>query len=67
MERPTNFAHHRYVGDKRTLEFYDIDELTDEAIMDELQIAGTFTTFAPDTEVEAKNRGYHKHTGSGAG
>jgi hypothetical protein len=67
MERPTNFAHHRYVGDKRTLEFYDVDALTDEAIMDELQLAGTFTTFAPDTVIEAKNRGYQQYTGPGAG
>ena len=67
MDRPTNFAHHRYVGDKRTLVFYDVDELTDESIMDELQEAGTFTCFAPDTPVEARNRGYKQYKGPGAG
>ncbi len=67
MERPTNFAHHRYVGDKRSLVFYDVDELIDESIMDELQAAGTFATFGPDTPLEARNRGFKQYRGPGAG
>lgn len=67
MERPTNFAHHQYVGDKRSLVYYDVDALTDDAIMAELQEAGTFTTFGPDTPAEARNRGFRKYEGPGAG
>ncbi len=67
MERPTNFAHHRYVGDKRTLTVYDVDQLTDESILQDLLEAGTFLCFAPDTAVEARNRGFHLYRGSGAG
>lgn len=67
MERPTNFAHHRFVGDKRTLVVYDVDNLVDESIMNELLEARTFLCFAPDTAVEARNRGYHLYKGRGAG
>ena len=58
MERPTKFEHHRFVGDKRTQIVYDIDELADEAVLDELLEAETFICFAPDTLAEARNRGY---------
>lgn len=67
MERPTNFAHHQFVGDKRNLVYYDVDALADEAIMTELQVAGTFTTFGPDTHAEARNRGFRLYEGPGAG
>ena len=67
MERPTNFAHHRFVGDKRTLVVYDVDNLIDQSIMSELLEARTFLCFAPDTAVEARNRGYRLYKGPGAG
>ena len=67
MERPINFAHHRYVGDKRSLLFYDVDQLEDESLMADLLEAGTFATFGPDTPVEARNRGFRQYTGPGAG
>lgn len=60
MKRPGKFEHFRYVGDKRTLTVYDIDELSDESapIIDELMDAGTYLAFGPDTEAEARNRGF---------
>ncbi len=67
MERPKNFAHHRYVGDKRSLVVYDVDRLVDTSIMDELLEAKTFLCFAPDTLAEARNRGFRLYQGPGAG
>lgn len=67
MERPKNFAHHRYVGDKRTLVVYDVDNLIDTEIMEELLAAKTFLCFAPDTLAEARNRGFRLYSGPGAG
>ena len=58
MERPGKFEHFRWVGDKRTQVVYDIDAVTDSALIDELMAAGTYTCFAPDTLAEARNRGY---------
>lgn len=67
MERPKNFAHHRFVGDKRSLVVYDVDRLVDTSIMDELLAARTFLCFAPDTLAEARNRGFRLYEGPGAG
>jgi hypothetical protein len=61
MLRPSRFEHHRYVGDKRTLVVYDLDELDDASIIDELMAAETFTCFSPDTLAEARNRGYRPY------
>jgi len=58
MERPTRFEDFRYIGDKRTQVVYDVDALTDSAIIDELIEAETYQSFAPDTLAEARNRGY---------
>lgn len=66
MERPGKFAHFRWVGDKRTQIVYDVDNLTDAGIIDELMEAGTYTCFAPDTLAEARNRGYRPFEGTGA-
>ena len=66
MERPTKFEHARWVGDKRTQVVYDVDNLTDEALIGELMEAGTFTSFAPDTLAEARNRGYRPFNRTGA-
>ena len=59
MSRPTKFEEFRYVGDKRTQCYYDLDDAeTDAAAIEELMAAETFTCFAPDTPAEARNRGY---------
>ncbi len=62
MKRPTQFAHYRYVGDKRTQVAYDVDSLDDTPanvdMINELMAAQTYLCFGPDTEAEARNRGY---------
>ncbi|MGF1599061.1 MAG: hypothetical protein ACFCVK_19410 [Acidimicrobiales bacterium] len=63
MERPGKFQHFRYVGDKRTQVVYDVDELEDESVIEELMAAGTYLCFAPDTLAEARNRGYRPYGG----
>ena len=67
MERPSKFAEHRWVGDKRTQVVYDVDNLTDAAIIDELMAAETFICFGPDTLAEARNRCYKPYKGDGSG
>lgn len=65
MDRPKQFAHYRYVGDKRTQVVYDIDALDESAapIVAELMEAQTYICFGPDTVVEARNRGYDLYRG----
>jgi hypothetical protein len=58
MSRPKQFEHHRYMGDKRTQRVYDLDNVTDQAAVDEVLAAETFLCFGPDTLTEARNRGY---------
>ena len=60
MERPVKFEHQRYVGDKRTQVVYDVDAIgvDDEHLIEELMAAETYLCFGPDTEAEARNRGY---------
>lgn len=58
MKRPIRFEHTRYLGDKRTQLVYDLDEWTDEAVIDDIMAAETGLCFGPDTVVEARNRGY---------
>jgi len=58
MDRPTKFEHHRYVGDKRTQIVHDLDETTNESVIDELMESELFIGFSPDTLAEARNRGY---------
>ena len=62
MERLPTFVNNRFIGDKRTQEVYDLDELDEsESIqvrIDELVESETFVCFAPDTLAEARNRGY---------
>lgn len=59
MARPVRFEHHRYLGDKRTQVFHDLDATGDACAIDELMASEQFAAFAPDTIPEAKNRGYH--------
>ena len=58
MERPVKFEHIRFLGDKRTQLVYDLDEWTDQAVIDEIVDAEVGLCFGPDTLAEARNRGY---------
>ena len=62
MDRPSAFAHQRFIGDKRTQQVYDLDEVADEEalaiVLDELMASERFLCFGPDTLAEARNRGY---------
>ena len=62
MERMSVFENNRFIGDKRTQEVYDLDELDGtesmQVLIDELIENETFICFAPDTLAEARNRGY---------
>ena len=58
MERPVRFEHTRFLGDKRTQLVYDLDEWTEEAIIDEIVNEGVGLCFGPDTLAEARNRAY---------
>ena len=59
MSRPTKFEDFRFVGDKRTQWYFDLDDPdVDEEMVAELMEAERFAAFSPDTEAEARNRGY---------
>jgi hypothetical protein len=58
MKRPSRFEHTRFLGDKRTQLVYDLDEWTDEDVVNEISESGVGLCFAPDTLAEARNRGY---------
>ena len=62
MDRPSAFTHHRFVGDKRTQQVYDLDQVANEEaltiVLDELMASARFLCFGPDTLAEARNRGY---------
>ena len=59
MSRASKFEEFRYVGDKRTQRYYDLDAADlDASAIDELMDSDQFTCFGPDTPTEARNRGY---------
>jgi hypothetical protein len=62
MDRPSAFAHHRFIGDKRTQQVYDLEEVADQdamaVVLDELMASERFLCFGPDSLAEARNRGY---------
>ncbi len=58
MERPTRVHGFRWLGDKRSQVVYDLDEVSDESIVEELIESGQYLVFGPDTLPEARNRGY---------
>jgi hypothetical protein len=64
VSRPARFEDYRYLGDKRTQVFYDLDRADElglgEAI-EELLASERFAAFSPDTPAEARNRGYRLH------
>ena len=75
VERPTKFEHNRWIGDRRSHVVYDVDNLENEAIIEELLSAASneglngvaYTCFGPDTLPEARNRGYKPYKGDGFG
>jgi hypothetical protein len=59
MSRPSKFEDFRYVGDKRTQWFFDLDDPNLEPeLVAELMDSEQFAAFSPDTPAEARNRGY---------
>ncbi len=59
MSRPTKFEDFRYLGDKRTQWYFDLDDpQLDPALVEELMESEAFMCFGPDTEAEARNRCY---------
>jgi hypothetical protein len=59
MSRPTKFEDFRYVGDKRTQWYFDLDDPElDQELVYELMESEQFAAFSPDTPAEARNRGY---------
>jgi hypothetical protein len=75
MKRPVRFEHNRWIGDRRTQVVYDVDNLEDASIIDDLLSSGrssglngvAYTCFGPDTLAEARNRGYRPYRGNGSG
>ena len=60
MKRPTRVEHFRWLGDKRNQRVYDLDEVSDESVIDELIASEQYLVFGPDTLAEARNRGYRQ-------
>jgi hypothetical protein len=59
MDRPTRFAEHRFLGDKRSQTVYDLDDdATPEEAIEDLLGSEQFLAFGPDSLAEARNRGY---------
>lgn len=67
MERPKQFEHHRWIGDKRSQIVYDVDRLEDAELIGELMQSEKYLCFGPDTLDEARNRGYRPYLGDGHG
>ncbi|MDZ4825906.1 MAG: hypothetical protein SGJ13_05500 [Actinomycetota bacterium] len=65
MARPSRFEHNRYLGNKATMVFYDLDVLDQHpgaaAAVERLLETERFATFGPDTPAEARNRCYRPH------
>lgn len=58
VSRPSRFEQFRFVGDKRTQLVYDLDDWTDDDVVNEFVDLGVGIGFGPDTLAEARNRGY---------
>ncbi len=58
MHRPRSLEGFRYVGDKRSQVVYDLDEVSDESVIEELVASEQYLVFGPDSLAEARNRGY---------
>lgn len=66
MSRLARLESHRFVGTRDTMLVYDCDddadlrELNERIETDDLIAANQIQTFAPDTLLEARNRGFRK-------
>lgn len=64
MGRFRRFEEFRYIGARDTMVFYDCDdenqfvELEDRIESDGLLMGNLLSTFGPDTQAEARNRGF---------
>lgn len=63
MPRIRHFDHHRFIGLRDTMLVFDTDDPDQANLAEELVGSGALarlavSTFAPDTLVEARNRGY---------
>ena len=64
MSRLKRFESHRFVGDRRTMTYYDCDDveqfetLAQMNVTDELWQRNQLQAFGPDERVEAENRGF---------
>ncbi len=59
MSRPGKFEEFRYLGDKRTQWYFDLDDPDlNPGVVNELIESEQFAAFSPDTPAEARNRGY---------
>lgn len=58
MSRLVRFEEHRWVGDKRSFVVHDQDHPCDRALLEEIAAEGVGLCFGPDSDVEARNRGY---------
>lgn len=58
MERPPRVKGFRWLGDKRSQVVYDLDQVSDTAVVDELIESQQYLVFGPDSLPEARNRGY---------
>ena len=67
MERTIRFEHFRWLGDKRTQVVYDVDNLDEPELIEELMASEQFLCFGPDTLTEARNRCYKPYKGNGSG
>lgn len=56
--RLTRIEEHQWLGDKRTFIVHDQDNMCDADLLADIAAAQSWTTFGPDTSVEARNRGY---------
>lgn len=63
MDRPTRYATHQWLGDKRVQVVHDVDACTTPDAVQAVVEAGTAQCFAPDTLAEARNRGYRRCRG----
>ena len=52
VDRPTRFEENRYLGDKRSQVVYDLDDMADTSVVDELVASEQVATFGPDTLAE---------------
>ncbi len=57
-DRLVRIEEHRWLGDKRSFVVHDQDNVCDPAVLQDIAEAQSWTTFGPDSDVEARNRGY---------